>query len=59
MKKPNRAKLVDELMERDEFADLWAANGLRISRWVGETIPAQMGLTVRRRTLTISGFASR
>jgi hypothetical protein len=37
MKTPNRAKLVDELMEREEFADLWAAKWSETLKVIGET----------------------
>ena len=43
MKNPNRAKLVDELMERDEFADLWAAKWSETLKVVGETNTSTTG----------------
>ena len=43
MKSPNRAKLVDELMEREEFADLWAAKWSETLKVVGETNTSTTG----------------
>ena len=37
MKNPDRRKLVDELMEREEFSDLWAAKWSENLKVVGET----------------------
>ncbi len=36
LKNPDRAKLVNELMERDEFADLWAAKWSENLKVIGE-----------------------
>ncbi len=43
MKSPNRARLVDELMEREEFADLWAAKWSETLKVIGETNTSTTG----------------